>query len=171
MNETSANLIERILPRTGLRQWVLTFPFPWRRRLSQDGALLGRLTRILVETVMAFYIERGEKDAQGAKTGAVTVVQRTSSDLRLNPHLHAVILDGTWKEQAGELVGKGLGHLKTSDVGEVLQCAALRTSGTCGDGASSPPSRMPSRTPRTTPRATSRRRRFRARRRRPDRSG
>ena len=71
MNETSANLLERVLPpRTGLRQWVLTFPFPWRRRLSQDGALLGRLTRILVETVMAFYIERAEKDVQGAKTGA-----------------------------------------------------------------------------------------------------
>jgi hypothetical protein len=38
----------------GLRQWVLTFPFSWRRRLAQDGALLGRLTRIFVETVQAF---------------------------------------------------------------------------------------------------------------------
>jgi hypothetical protein len=42
-----------------LRQWVLTFPFSWRRRLAQDGAL-------------------------GAKTGAVTVVPRTSSDLWLD---------------------------------------------------------------------------------------
>ena len=40
---------------SGLRQWVLTFPFSWRRRLAQDGALLGRLTRIAVETVLAFY--------------------------------------------------------------------------------------------------------------------
>jgi hypothetical protein len=31
----------------------------------------------------------------GAKNGAVTVVQRTSSDLRLKPHLH-VFLDGTY---------------------------------------------------------------------------
>jgi len=35
-------------------QWVLTFPFSWRRRLAQDGAWLGRLTRIFVETVPAF---------------------------------------------------------------------------------------------------------------------
>ena len=46
--------MERVLPQTGLRQWVLRFPFSWRRRLAQDGALLGRLTRIFVETVQAF---------------------------------------------------------------------------------------------------------------------
>ena len=128
MSETSANLVERVLPpRTGLRQWVLTFPFPWRRRLSRDGALLGRLTRIFVETVMAIYRERAEKDeARGAKTGAVAVVQRTSSDLRLNPHLHVVVLDGTWRERAGELVWPGLRHLKTRDVGEVLERAVRR---------------------------------------------
>jgi hypothetical protein len=38
MNATAANLMERVLPETG---WVLTFPFPWRRRLAQDGVLLG----------------------------------------------------------------------------------------------------------------------------------
>ena len=33
MSATAANLIERVLPpQTGLRQWVLTFPFSWRRR-------------------------------------------------------------------------------------------------------------------------------------------
>jgi hypothetical protein len=63
----------------------LTFPFPWRRRLAQDGALLGNLTRIFVETVHAFYAERAAREgALGAKTGAVTVVQRGSSDLRLD---------------------------------------------------------------------------------------
>ena len=47
--------MERVLPpESGLRQWVLTFPFSWRRRLAQDGALLGRLTRMVVETMLAF---------------------------------------------------------------------------------------------------------------------
>jgi hypothetical protein len=31
-------------------------------------------------------------------------VQRTSSDLRLDPHLHVVFLDGAYHEQDGELV-------------------------------------------------------------------
>ena len=86
MNATAANLIERVLPpESALRQWVLTFPFSWRRRLAQDGALLGRLTRMVVETVLAFYAARaGEEGGPGAKSGGVTAVQRTSSDLRVN---------------------------------------------------------------------------------------
>ena len=85
MCATAANLIDRVLPQTGLRQWVLTFPFSWRRRLAQDGALLGRLTRIFAQTVHAFYAERAaEEGISGAKTGSVSVVQRTSSDLRLD---------------------------------------------------------------------------------------
>jgi hypothetical protein len=53
-------------------------------------------------------------------------VQRTSSDLRLNPHLHAVVLDGAWQEQDAELVFEAIGHLKTSEVGEVLERAVRR---------------------------------------------
>jgi hypothetical protein len=79
MCATAANLIECVLPQTGLRQWVLTFPFSWRRRLAQDGALFGRLTRIFEETVQTFYVERAAKDGiSGAKTGSVTVLQRES---------------------------------------------------------------------------------------------
>ena len=106
---------------------MLTFPFPWRRRLAQDGALLGNLTRIFVETVHAFYTERAAREgALDEKTGAVTVVQRTSSDLRLNPHLHVVALDGAWHEQGNELCWQGLSHLQTSEVGAVLESTVRR---------------------------------------------
>ena len=76
----------------------------------------------MVETVLAFYAARAaEQGGPGAKSGAVTVVQRTSSDLRLNPHLHLIVLDGAWHEDGGELAWEGLGHLRTSEVGEVLE--------------------------------------------------
>src|SRR5271170_695809 len=127
MSATAANLIERVLPETALRQWVLTFPFPWRRRLAHDGALLSALSRIFAESVHAFYVERAAAGgALGAKTGAVTVVQRTSSDLRLNPHLHVVFLDGAYHEDDAALAWKELGHLKTREVGEVLERAVRR---------------------------------------------
>jgi hypothetical protein len=35
--------------------------------------------------------------------------------------LHAVFLDGAWHEQEDDLVFGGLGHLRTSEVGEVLE--------------------------------------------------
>jgi CheY-like chemotaxis protein len=50
----------------------------------------------------------------------VTAVQRTSSDLRFDRHLHVVSLDGAWYEEGGGLWWWGLGHLKTSEVGAVL---------------------------------------------------
>jgi hypothetical protein len=72
-----------VLKETGLRQWVLTFPFAWRGRLAQDGALLGNLTRIFGEAVHTFYAERAARGGHPcAKTGSVTVVQRMSSDMR-----------------------------------------------------------------------------------------
>jgi len=89
--------------------------------------LLGRLTRIAVETVLASYAARaGGKEWAGAQSGAVTAVQRTSSDLRLNPHLHVIALDGAWREEDGELVWEGLRHLRTSEVGEVLERVVRR---------------------------------------------
>ncbi|WP_438011995.1 transposase [Sorangium sp. So ce321] len=86
------------------------------------------LTRIFVESVERFYEERGaRRGACGAvKSGAVTVVQRTSGDMRLNPHLHVVFLDGAYHEDGTELVWNELGHLRTREVGQVLEHAVGR---------------------------------------------
>jgi hypothetical protein len=125
MCATAANLIEDVLPpEVALRQWVLTFPFPWRRRLAQDGALLGALTRVFVQSVEKLYARRSANG--NGKTGAVTVVQRSSSDMRLNPHLHTVVLDGAYQQNGDALTWTELGHIKTRDVGEVLEHAVRR---------------------------------------------
>jgi hypothetical protein len=87
---------------SSLRQWVLTLPLSWRPALGRDGARLGSLTRIFEQTVPGFYARRAHEEGQlGAKPGSVSVLQRASSDLRLNPHVHAVLLDGAWYEQEG----------------------------------------------------------------------
>ncbi len=126
MCATSAHLIEEVLPEVALRQWVLTFPFAWRKRLAMDGRLLSSLTRIFVTSVHAWYASALAARGVRAKTGAVIVVQRASSDLRLNPHLHVVFLDGAYHEDRGELAWEGLGQLRTRDVGEVLEHAVGR---------------------------------------------
>jgi hypothetical protein len=40
--------------------------------------------------------------------------------------LHLVVLDGAWHENSGELAWEGLGHLRTSEVGEVVGCLVRR---------------------------------------------
>lgn len=98
-----------------------------RPRLAQDGELLGRLTQIFVDTVQGFYVRRAAHEgAMDAKTGAVTAMQRSGSHMRLNPHLHTIVLDGAWSEQGNEPVFSSLGHLKTSEVGELLEHAVRR---------------------------------------------
>lgn len=58
------------------------------------------------------------------------MVQRTSSDLRLNPHLHVIFLDGSIANRLGTLIGAlawaELGHLQSREVGEVLERALRR---------------------------------------------
>ncbi|WP_165373800.1 transposase [Sorangium cellulosum] len=90
--------------------------------------MFGVLTRIFVESVERFYEERAaRRGACGAvKGGAVTVVQLTSGDMRLNPHLHVVFLDGAHREDGTELVWNELGHLRTDEVGQVLEHAVGR---------------------------------------------
>jgi len=127
MAATAANLVECVLPTVALRQWVLTVPFPWRKRLAYDGALLGAVTRICVSTVLGFYRERLRKEGvTGGQSGAVVVVQRTSSDLKLHPHLHVLFLDGAYAERKSAVSFTELPRLSTHEVGEVLARVVAR---------------------------------------------
>jgi hypothetical protein len=42
----------------------------------------------------------GERGGCDGQSGAITVVQRTQADLRLNPHLHTIFLDGVFAPTA-----------------------------------------------------------------------
>ena len=88
MAQTAANLMEHVLARVGLRQWVLTLPYPIRHRLAYNAKLVGKVTRAFSSVVLAFYKKRL------GVSGCIAGVQRTSSDLKCNPHIHAVLLDG-----------------------------------------------------------------------------
>jgi hypothetical protein len=128
MASTAANLVQCVLPPAPLRQWVLTVPFAWRARLAYDGELLASVTRVCVRTVLGFYEARMKREGvTGGQSGAVVVVQRTSSDLKLNPHLHVVFLDGVYRELDAATVGfTALPHLSTREVGEVLEKVCKR---------------------------------------------
>jgi hypothetical protein len=86
-------------------QFVLTMPFPLRFPLAFDGRLLGQVVRIFTDTVATWYQKRHvERGLPAGEFGAVTVIQRANSDLRLNPHLHTIFLDGVYSPDGD---GKG----------------------------------------------------------------
>ena len=129
MAETAANLVEHVLPTEApLRQLVLTLPFELRARLAYDGKLLGAVCHAFVDSVLSWYRRHFATRGLGeGKSGAVTVVQRVSSDLRLNPHLHTIALDGVYVEDDhGDLGFHALPCLTNADVADLLQIASIR---------------------------------------------
>ena len=128
MAETAANLVEHVLPAVPLRQWVLTLPFALRSRLAYDGELLGRIGRLLSDSLLGFYRRRMALDgfARG-RSGVINVVQRVASDMKLAPHFHALSLDGVYAESVtGELSFHTLPRLRTDEVADVLQTVRIR---------------------------------------------
>jgi Putative transposase len=80
-------------------------PFPLRFPLVFDGKLLGQVVRIFTDTVATWYQKRHvERGLPPGESGAVTVIHRANSDLRLNPQLHTIFLDGVY---APDRDGKG----------------------------------------------------------------
>jgi hypothetical protein len=54
------------------------------------------------------------------------VLQRTSSDLRLQPHLHVLFLDGVYREHGEQVLWSELPRLSTREVGDVVEKAVRR---------------------------------------------
>ncbi|GEM_PF-3478873 len=68
---------------------------------------------------------RDEQDIEG-QSGAVSVVQRVSSDLRINPYLHAIVVDGVFSANSDSVFFHPLARLDDSDVADLLQVIRVR---------------------------------------------
>ena len=97
MSQTAAHLRDFVFPQIGVRQWVLSLPFPLRYLLSFDNKTLSILLRIYVRAVSSFYKLKAKKQGiRNPKTGAITFIQRFGGSLNLNIHFHTLFLDGVY---------------------------------------------------------------------------
>jgi ribosomal protein S27E len=97
MVETSAHLIDHVLPAVPVRQWVLSFPWPIRFLLSTRPEAVTRVLAIVVRAIESSLIRRaGLTRKGGASGGVVTLIQRFGGAVNLNLHLHMVALDGVY---------------------------------------------------------------------------
>ena len=97
MIETSAHLIDHVIPLVPVRQWVLSFPWALRFLYASRPDLLSRTLAVITRAIETDLIHRaGLTRESGAKSGIITLIQRFGSALNLNVHLHMIVLDGAF---------------------------------------------------------------------------
>lgn len=98
MADTAAHLVDHVLPRVPVRQWVLTLPYPLRLPCAWDSKLASSTLRAFLRALFAEQRRRA-KQVHGVRNGqsaAVTFIQRFGSALNLTPHFHSLVLDGVY---------------------------------------------------------------------------
>jgi len=102
MADTAAHLVDRVFPEVPIRQWVLSLPFALRYRLAYDSRLVRDVLYIFIRVVFSSLRRRARKHAgiRNAQCGAVTFVQRFGGSINLNIHLHSLVLDGLYYQDA-----------------------------------------------------------------------
>jgi len=102
MTERAAYLVDAVLPRVPVRQWVLTVPYRLRYRLAWDHGLSRAVLRVYTRVLLDVYA-RGARahGVPSGRTGSVTVMQRAGSGLNANLHFHTLVLDGVFTEEPG----------------------------------------------------------------------
>ena len=121
MAERAAHLVDQVLPRVPVRQWVLSLPPRLRYRLAWDHALCRAVVGRAMRAILGF-LRRRARDAGVAdgRGGAVAIVQRFGGALNLNVHIHALVLDGVFAKDGDELRFHPSPLLDASDVDDVL---------------------------------------------------
>jgi len=135
MADVAVHLEERVLPRVPIRHWICSLPWGLRALLGYDRKLCAEVVSGFMKEVdrslrWRAKREHGLTSMSQAFTGAVVAVQRTDSALRLNVHLHALVLDGVYVHQDDDarrpLKFLELGNPTHEDIAEVARRAAAR---------------------------------------------
>jgi len=101
MAESAALLVDAVLPRRPIRQWVLSFPYPLRFLFATRPAILGQVLGIVYRVIAAHLVKQAGQTPPTARAGAVTLIQHFGSALNLNIHFHMLVLDGVYIERPG----------------------------------------------------------------------
>jgi hypothetical protein len=123
MVETAANLIENVIPRVPVRQFVMSFPMRIRHYL-ETHAILQSLLKIVVDEIRKRVIICSP-DAANAQIGAVSFIQHFGNALNVHPHFHILVADGIFSG-AGEDLLFHAAMLAPDDIADIQDCIQKR---------------------------------------------
>ena len=97
MAQTATHLVDHVIPRVPVRQWVLSLPIPLRLLLAAQPKLVTPVLQVVHRAITRFLLDQAGLKADEAHSGAVTLIQRFGSAANLNIHLHCLVLDGVYR--------------------------------------------------------------------------
>jgi Putative transposase/Transposase zinc-binding domain len=97
MTECAARLVDEVLPRVPVRQWVLSLPYRLRYLLAWDHGLARAVLGVAVRVLLGFQRHRARRyGIRDGRSGCVTAIQRFGGGLNLNIHFHTLLFDGVF---------------------------------------------------------------------------
>ena len=90
-------MVDHIIPRKPVRQWVLSFPIALRILFAAHPERLSPVLHIIHRVIARFLINQERLKHGESDTGAVTLIQRFGSAANLNVHLHCLVFDGAYR--------------------------------------------------------------------------
>ena len=102
MCETAANLVENLIPRVPMRQFVMSFPMRIRHYL-QTHEILHAVLKIVVDEIRKRLIVCSPETAD-AQIGAVSFIQYFGNTLNVHPHFHILVADGIFSMEDESLL-------------------------------------------------------------------
>jgi len=105
MAQTAAHLVDHVIPRVPVRQWVracqVRLPIPLRLLLAAQPKLVTPMLQVAHRAFTRFLLDQARLKAEQPDSGAVTLIQPSlwmkGSAANLNIHLHCLVLDGVFR--------------------------------------------------------------------------
>ncbi|HDW3747870.1 TPA: TniB family NTP-binding protein [Escherichia coli] len=129
--DSAALLVDEVLPKVPLRQWVLSVPFQLRFLFASYPDLMGKALGIVYRSIATWLLRQAGFTHDTARTGAVTFIQRFGSALNLtrfhgvfapNSHYRVTITPAKRGKGAGKV---GTVHLAPEERTPLEQRAAM----------------------------------------------
>ena len=95
MGDGAAHFLDQVLPDVPYRQVMISPPFEVRGLLAFRPPVASATVRLIDDTVMAWQRRRA-----GGRVGGVSVLQRAGGSLNVHPHVHMLLADGAWHQEA-----------------------------------------------------------------------
>ena len=103
MVEVAANLVDDLIPKVPVRQWVLAIPKRIRPFIHNNPEIAKAVLKIFASSIEKHF-KKSHPLFNKAKFGGVTFFQRFGSSLNVHPHYHNCIIDGLFLLQDNELI-------------------------------------------------------------------